>query len=178
MTGPSCGGRRQRARWPAVLATALVAGCAGPGQVVGSGTRGASDDAAVPHLTLPGATGTTPYSHVVVAGDHVHVAGTIGVEPETGRPPFAPADEVRLLLDGFRARLALAGCTMDDLVSVTVFCHDRDPSNPVLYDTFNRIYREYVSGPFPARAFVTSGPLLRGCRYEVTGVAYRPSESR
>ena len=65
--------------------------------------------------------------------------------------------------------LARAGMTMDDLVSVQVFCSDVS-----LYHTFNAEYaRRFVAAEFPARAFLGSGPLLRGCRFEVSGVAVR-----
>jgi 2-iminobutanoate/2-iminopropanoate deaminase len=43
--------------------------------------------------------------------------------------------------------------TMDDIVFVQVFCPDVS-----LYGRFNDVYKTY----FGARAFVGSGPLLRG----------------
>jgi 2-iminobutanoate/2-iminopropanoate deaminase len=56
--------------------------------------------------------------------------------------------------------------TMNDLVSVQVFCPDL-----MLYDKFNTIYRSYFGKDFPARAFLGSGPLLRGAHFEIQGVA-------
>jgi enamine deaminase RidA (YjgF/YER057c/UK114 family) len=58
--------------------------------------------------------------------------------------------------------------SMDDLVSVQVFCTDLS-----LYDAFNGVYRTYFRRGFPARAFIGSGPLLRGARFEINGVAAR-----
>lgn len=55
---------------------------------------------------------------------------------------------------------------MDDLVSMQVFCPDLS-----LYDKFNEIYRTYFTRHFPARAFIGSGPLLRGARFEAQGIA-------
>jgi len=120
------------------------------------------------HLQLAGAKSDLPFSHAVVAGDTVHVAGTLGLDPATGQPPAEVEREIRLMLDDVRAKLALAGLEMDDLVSVQVFCPDLS-----LYDTFNKIYRTYFTGAFPARSFIGSGPLLRGCRFEINGVAVR-----
>jgi enamine deaminase RidA (YjgF/YER057c/UK114 family) len=57
---------------------------------------------------------------------------------------------------------------MDDLVAVQVFCSDIS-----LYDEFNAIYRTYFSGGFPTRAFIGSGKLLRGGRFEVQGIAVK-----
>ena len=67
-----------------------------------------------------------------------------------------------------KTTLAAADLTMDDLVSVTVFCPDLS-----LYDKFNEIYRTYFTKDFPARAFIGSGPLLRGSHFEAQGIAIR-----
>lgn len=117
-------------------------------------------------LDLPGRADDRPYHHVVVAGDTVYVAGTIGIDPATGRAPADPVAEARLALDGIRQKLALAGLSMDDLVSVQVFCSDLS-----LYDTFNEVYATYFEDEFPVRAFVGSGPLLFDGRFEVCAVA-------
>jgi enamine deaminase RidA (YjgF/YER057c/UK114 family) len=124
--------------------------------------------AARKHLNLPGTTSELPFSHAVLVGETLYVAGTLGLDAETGKPPADAASEARLALDGIRAKLALTGMTMDDLVTVQVFCPDLS-----LYDTFNGVYRGYFEQNFPARAFVGSGPLLRGCRFEINGVAVR-----
>jgi len=133
----------------------LLAGC----NAAGGGPR---------HLNLPGASAELPFSHVVLTGDTCYVAGTLGLDPATGRPPADVEQEVRLLLDEVRAKLALAGLSLDDVVSVQVFCPDL-----TLYDTFNRVYRGYFEAGYPARSFIGSGPLLRGCRFEMNAVACR-----
>ena len=120
------------------------------------------------HMNLGGRGDELPYSHAVLAGDTLYVAGTLGVDPQTGTVPLDVEQEIRLCLDGIRAKLALAGMTMDDLVSIQVFCPDL-----TLYERFNAIYRTYFDDAFPARAFVGSGPLLRGARFEINGVAVR-----
>jgi enamine deaminase RidA (YjgF/YER057c/UK114 family) len=58
--------------------------------------------------------------------------------------------------------------SMDDLVSVQVFCSD-----VAHYDTFNRVYRTYFTKEFPARAFLGAGTLLFDARFEVQGIAVR-----
>jgi len=57
---------------------------------------------------------------------------------------------------------------MDDLVNVQIFCSDVS-----LFETFNAVYRAYFSGDLPARAFIGSGPLLFGARFEIVAVAQR-----
>ena len=76
--------------------------------------------------------------------------------------------EARNVLEGIQAVLAEADMTMDDLVSVKVFCSDVS-----LYGAFNSVYREYFNEDPPARAFLGSGTLLFGARFEVAGVAVK-----
>jgi reactive intermediate/imine deaminase len=120
------------------------------------------------HLNAAERKDDLPFSHAVQAGDTLYVAGTLGIDPATGQPPAEVEQEIRLMLDDVKKKLALAGMDMDDLVSVQVFCPDL-----ALYDTFNAVYRTYFTEGFPARAFIGSGPLLRGARFEVNGVAVR-----
>ena len=49
-----------------------------------------------------------------------------------------------------------------------VFCSDVS-----LYGEFNQVYAEYFSDDPPARAFLGSGPLLFGARFEVNGIAVK-----
>lgn len=128
----------------------------------------ATQDSSPRAINLPGRTTSAPFSDAVLAGDTLYVAGRLGMDSETGRPPATAEQEARNVLDGIEAVLAEAGMTMDDLVSVQVFCPDVS-----LYGVFNRVYREYFAAQPPARAFLGSGPLLRGARFEVTGIAVR-----
>jgi enamine deaminase RidA (YjgF/YER057c/UK114 family) len=119
------------------------------------------------HINLPGRTSTAPFSDAVLAGDTLYLAGRLGLDPATGKPPADAPAEARLILDGMKSVLAQAGMTMDDLVSVQVFCPDTS-----LYADFNKVYAGYfTAGRYPARAFIGSGPLLFGARFEVQGVA-------
>jgi 2-iminobutanoate/2-iminopropanoate deaminase len=119
-------------------------------------------------INLPGRTDTLPFSNAVLAGDTLYLSGTIGIDPATGRPPANLEDEARLVLDNLKRVLEAAGMRMEDLVSVTVYCPDLS-----LYDRFNAVYRTYFTKELPARAFIGSGPLLRGGHFEVQGIAVR-----
>ena len=120
------------------------------------------------HIVLPTRKDTLPFSDGVLVGDTLYLAGKIGIDPDTGQAPEDLEKEIRLLLDGMKATLAAAELTMDDLVSVQIFCPDLS-----LYEKFNEVYRGYFSKNFPARAFIGSGPLLRGGRFEAQGIAVR-----
>ena len=119
-------------------------------------------------LNLPGRSDNNPYSNAVLVGDTLYLAGDIGTDPETGAPPEDVKDEVKILMDRMKQRLEMVDMTMDDIVMVNVHCPDLS-----LYGDFNDVYRSYFTDHFPARAFLGSGPLLVGGRFEVTAIAVR-----
>ena len=121
-------------------------------------------------INLPGRTTQAPFSDAILAGDTLYLSGRLGMDPETGQPPAEPQQEARNVLDQIRSVLKAAGMTMDDLVSVQVFCSDVE-----YYADFNAVYTSYFTDDPPARAFVGTGTLLRGARYEVMGIAVRRS---
>lgn len=110
--------------------------------------------------------GVLPFSGAVWVGDLLFVSGSLGLVD--GRPPNDAAEEARLVMEAIKTTVEEAGITMDDLVSVQVFC-----SNVDLYDVFNEVYRTYFTENFPARAFLGSGPLLFGARFEVMAIGSR-----
>jgi 2-iminobutanoate/2-iminopropanoate deaminase len=112
-----------------------------------------------------------PFSDGVLVGNTLYIAGHIGLDPKTGTPPASAEDEARMVMDGIKQTVELAGLTMDDVVSVQIFCTDLK-----FYDTFNSVYKTYFHGDYPARAFVGSDKLLRGGRYEVMGIAVKRTQ--
>jgi reactive intermediate/imine deaminase len=109
-----------------------------------------------------------PFSDAVLVGNTLYIAGTVGFDPASGKPPAGAEQEARLAMDGVEQVLQSQGMAMDDLVSVQVFCTDFN-----LYDKFNGIYRTYFHDRFPARAFLGVASLIRGARFEVTGIAVK-----
>jgi enamine deaminase RidA (YjgF/YER057c/UK114 family) len=102
-----------------------------------------------------------PFSGAVVVGNTAYLAGVLG----SGDTAEAAAKNG---LDALQTSLTNAGMTMDDLVSVQIFCPD-----VANYDAFNKVYRTYFKQEFPARAFLGSGPLLRGAKFEIQGIAVK-----
>ena len=119
----------------------------------------------------PGDTKGLPFSDAVLVGNTLYIAGHIGLDPKTGQAPANAEEEAKLVMDGIKQTLESAGMSMDDVVSLQVYCTDLK-----LYDTFNAVYKTYFHGDYPARAFVGIDKLLRGGRYEVTGIAIRKSQ--
>lgn len=108
-----------------------------------------------------------PFSGAVKIGDTLYLSGQIGLGPDR-KPPADVSAEAKLVMDAVKKLLADAGMTMDDLVSVQIYCSDVRH-----YDAFNAVYRTYFTKEFPARAFLGSGALLFGARFEVVGVAVK-----
>jgi len=109
-----------------------------------------------------------PFSDAVLVGNTLYLAGHIGLDPKTGQAPEDPAVEARLVMDGIKKTVEAAGMSMDDIVSVQIFCTDLK-----YYSTFNDVYKTYFHGDFPARAFIGTDKLLRDGKYEVMGIALK-----
>jgi 2-iminobutanoate/2-iminopropanoate deaminase len=107
-----------------------------------------------------------PFSDAVLVGNTLYLAGRTGADKD-GKIPADPADETRAVMDQIKAVLAQEKMGMDDLVTVQVFCTDVKH-----YAAFNEVYRTYFT-KFPARAFLGSGPLLGGAKFEVQGIAIK-----
>lgn len=112
-----------------------------------------------------------PFSDAVLVGSTLYIAGHIGLDPKTGLAPADPEQEAHMVMDGVKKTVENAGLSMDDVVSVQIFCTDLK-----LYDTFNAVYRTYFHGDFPARAFIGTDKLLRNGHYEVLGIAVKRSQ--
>ena len=121
------------------------------------------------YIPGPGGMGDLPFSNAVIAGNTVYLSGHIGFDPATRKPPEDAEQEARLVLDGLRDTLTRSGLSLQDVVSLTVYCPDLS-----LFERFNAVYRTYFRAPFPARAFIGSGPLLFGARFEIQGIAVKP----
>ena len=112
--------------------------------------------------------GALTFSDAALVGNTLYIAGKGGVLPGTRTVPEDPMEEARLLMEDFKSTLERADMTMDDLVYITIYCPDLS-----LYEDFNSVYREYFKEAFPPRAFVGSGPLLFGLRFEMQGIAVK-----
>jgi 2-iminobutanoate/2-iminopropanoate deaminase len=106
-----------------------------------------------------------PFSGAVRVGETLYLSGTIGRMPD-GSIAATAEEEARLVLDNVKGTLESAGMTMEDLVFVQIFSSDVSD-----YDAFNAVYRTYFEQEFPARAFIGSGTLLFGARFEVQSIA-------
>jgi 2-iminobutanoate/2-iminopropanoate deaminase len=108
-----------------------------------------------------------PFSGAVLVGDTLYLSGSIGLD-ENNEVPDNAQDEARLVLNNIKHALESAGMTMDDIVSLQIFCSDVKH-----YQAFNDVYRTFFTREYPARAFIGAGTLLFNARFEVQGIAVK-----
>jgi len=120
------------------------------------------------YINLPDKGANLPFHDAVLANGTLYLSGRIGFEPGTHKVPAEPEQEARNLMDGIQEVLREAGMSMDDLVQVQIYCSDVS-----LFERFNKVYGGYFKRELPARAFLGSGPLLFGARFEMMGIAVK-----
>jgi 2-iminobutanoate/2-iminopropanoate deaminase len=116
----------------------------------------------------PGDLKALPFSDGVLVGNTLYIAGHLGLDMKTGQPPESAEDEARMVMDGVKQTVEQSGLTMDDVVSLQIFCTDLK-----LYEAFNNVYKTYFHGDYPVRAFLGVDKLVRNGRFEVMGIAVK-----
>lgn len=112
-----------------------------------------------------------PYSQAVIAGNLVFLAGQIPIDPETGEVVSGGIREQTVrVLENVKAVLEAAGCSLEEVVNVTVFLRDLSHFND-----FNEVYSKYFGESKPARATVQVANLPKNALVELVVVAYRSS---
>jgi 2-iminobutanoate/2-iminopropanoate deaminase len=86
-----------------------------------------------------------PFSAAVRTGNLVFVSGQVGICG--GRVGDGIEEQTRFTLESMRDVLAQAGCSLTDVVKVTVFITDMS-----LWPKMNEVYREYFPDDPPARS--------------------------
>ncbi len=110
------------------------------------------------------------YSHAVVAGDFVFVAGQTARDSKTGL--MIPGDvtvQTRRSLEIVEAILAELKLTLADVVRATVYL-----ANVADWDEMNRAYSEIMPAPYPARS-TPEAKLPNGALVSIEVTAFRGS---
>lgn len=107
------------------------------------------------------------YSHAVVAGGFVFVAGQLPIAADGSKLTGAPFEvQAAQVLANVQAALEGAGCALDRLVQVRVYLTDI-----AHWPAFNGLYAQWLGAHRPARAVVPVPELHFGLLVEVEAVA-------
>ncbi len=107
-----------------------------------------------------------PYSQAIKAGGFVFVSGQIPLTPEGVLVEGSVEDQARQALQNLKAVLEAAGSGLERVVQVTAYLTDI-----AAFQAFNRVYAEFFTEPYPARAVVGVAELPKGAKVEVAAVA-------
>ena len=108
-----------------------------------------------------------PFSPAVRAGPFVFVSGQVAMGDNGEIVPGGIEAQTRQALANVVRALNLAGCTVADVVKVTVWLDDsRD------FWSFNRVYAEFFPGDKPARS-TTQAKLMVDAKIEIEVIAYK-----
>jgi 2-iminobutanoate/2-iminopropanoate deaminase len=107
-----------------------------------------------------------PYSHAVIAGDTIYLAGAIPALPDGTRVTGSFTDQAHAAFRNLAAVAEAAGSSLDDAVRVGVYLRDFSD-----FPAMNEIYQQYLKGPnLPVR---TTLPVpLVGFDIEIDAVLY------
>jgi 2-iminobutanoate/2-iminopropanoate deaminase len=124
----------------------------------------------IERLMAPGSFHRAPYCHAARAGDFVFVTGQVAADPQTGEYVLGDIEsETRRVMDNLVLVLEHAGLTLRDVVAARAFLTRFEDD----YETFNRIYAEYMGDDLPTRTTIGVTALAAGARVEVDLIAFR-----
>jgi reactive intermediate/imine deaminase len=110
------------------------------------------------------------YSHGVLVGDTLYVAGTVGVDMDAGALCAGGiGPETKCAFDNIAAVLDAAGTTLDNVVDCTVFLGTMDD-----YDAMNAVYETVFASEPPARAAFAAAGLAMNASAEFKCIATMP----
>jgi 2-iminobutanoate/2-iminopropanoate deaminase len=108
-----------------------------------------------------------PYSQAIEAGGFIFASGQIPINPATGEINQGPVeDQTRQVLTNLKAVLEAGGLSMDHVVKCTVFLQDMND-----FAAMNKVYGEFFTQPFPARAAIQVARLPKDVKVEIEAVA-------
>ena len=109
-----------------------------------------------------------PFCQALRAGDYLFVSGQVAMDEKGEIIDGGIVPQTHATLKNIIAILEKAGCTLADVVKVTVWLDDtRD------FQAFNRVYGEYFGAAPPARSCVRS-QIMVDAKIEMDVIAYSP----
>jgi reactive intermediate/imine deaminase len=109
------------------------------------------------------------YSHAVIAGDFVHLAGATPHRTDRSLVDGPFEEQARATFDNLVAVAKAAGSSLADAVQARVYLRDLDD-----FQAMNEIFQEYFGDEPPVRTTIQAD--LPGFLIEVDAVLYKPAE--
>jgi 2-iminobutanoate/2-iminopropanoate deaminase len=109
-----------------------------------------------------------PFNDGIVAGNTLYVAGQEGTDDQGKLVTGGISAEAKTALENIQKVVKVAGFELKDIVSVTVYLADiRD------FGEMNKVYREFMPDPKPARATIQAVALVNNARIEISAIAVK-----
>jgi 2-iminobutanoate/2-iminopropanoate deaminase len=109
-----------------------------------------------------------PFSDGILAGNTLYVAGQEGTDDQGKLVTGGITAETKTALDNIQKVIKAAGFDLKDIVSVTVYLADIRE-----FGDMNKVYREFMPDPKPARATIQAAGLVNSARIEVSAIAVK-----
>jgi 2-iminobutanoate/2-iminopropanoate deaminase len=90
------------------------------------------------------------------------------IDDGAGMPKRSIEEETRGTIETLRGVLAEAGCTLNDIVDISLWFKD-----PRDFEAVNTVYAEYFNAPFPTRSVFQVG-FMGDYRIEMKATAFKP----
>ena len=119
-------------------------------------------------ITVPGAP-KLPFSPGIRAGDYIFVSGQAGFVDAEGKEVKGIKAQTKQCLENIKQVLTVAGCSLDDVVKVTVFLRNQED-----FAKMNEVYQSYFVKDRPARSTVVAALALPSMLIEIECIAYSP----
>ncbi len=110
-----------------------------------------------------------PLSPAVRAGDLVYVSGQVPTGADGKVVEGGIEEQTTQVLENVKAALALAGCSLSDVVKTFVILQSASD-----FAAFNKVYGSYFPSEPPARTTLEAN-LMIDIKVEIEAVAYKPA---
>lgn len=108
-----------------------------------------------------------PYSQAIIVDKFIFLSGQIGISPDTGNLVEGGVNaETKQIFANFKAVLESANSSLENIVKTTVYLTDLNK-----FAEMNKIYNEYFTKDYPARATIQAGALPKGACVEIEAIA-------
>ncbi len=124
-------------------------------------------------IIINGIKPTSPFNHVVKAGDLLFLSSQLSCNLKTGDIiPGTIEQQTRKALQNVQFLLESSGTSMDNIVKVTIFMKDGNEFNKM-----DQVYRDFFKvGYEPVRVTIQAQSPIEGIKIEIEVIAVIPAK--